>query len=253
MLFRTTHRGILSVKLLVLDCDGIIFNSNQLKTQAYRHTLSNIGCSTEEIAQFVHLHLSDVSVSRFVKFTSFFTDILHLPIEESKTKTEEALDGYSSACLQLYSELQPEQGALAFVDTWSRPAQTYVISGGAQTELNHVFEQHRIRHKFHQVLGSPTTKIEHLSRILEETKVSPDSVLFVGDGWTDYKTSKAIGCHFCFLKEMSDWTDNVKQMEGNEEMVTRCLAWKDVLARVVASSDTEGNGDGGELKEQETN
>ena len=245
--FRTTHRGILSVKLLVLDCDGIIFNSNQLKTQAYRHTLSNIGCSTEEIAQFVALHLSDVSVSRFVKFTSFFTDILHLPIEESKTKTDQALEGYSTACLRLYSELQPEQGALALVDT-CKPEQTYVISGGAQTELNHVFEQHRIRHKFHQILGSPTTKIEHLSRILAETKVLPDQVLFVGDGWTDYKTSKAIGCHFCFLKDMSDWKDNVKQMEGNEEMVTRCLEWKDVLARVVASSDTEG----GELKEQGT-
>ena len=86
--------------------------------------------------------------------------------------------------------------------------------------------------KFNQICGSPTTKIEHLSKILKDTKIDPNDVLFIGDGWTDFKTSKALGCHFCFLEAMSDWARNVEQMEGDEEIVTRCQTWEDVLSRV---------------------
>ena len=75
-------------------------------------------------------------------------------------------------------------------------------------------------------------KIEHLSKILKDTKIDPNDVLFIGDGWTDFKTSKALGCHFCFLEAMSDWARNVEQMEGDEEIVTRCQTWEDVLSRV---------------------
>jgi phosphoglycolate phosphatase-like HAD superfamily hydrolase len=230
--FRTSAKGTLPIRLCVLDCDGIIFNSNQLKTQAYRSTLSELGCTTEDISKFVSLHLSDVSVSRFVKFKKFFADILQ--DTEAETKTEQALEGYSRNCLKLYSELTPESGAMAFLENITIPTENkYVISGGAQTELNHVFEQHQILTKFNKVLGSPTTKIDHLSKILDETNILPEEVLFIGDGWTDFKTSKAVGCHFCFLKEMSDWDDNVKQMKGFEDMVTICDVWTDVINRLV--------------------
>jgi phosphoglycolate phosphatase-like HAD superfamily hydrolase len=230
--FQTTSQGILPIKLCVLDCDGIIFNSNQLKTAAYRSTLSDLNCSTEEISKFVDLHLSDVSVSRFVKFTAFFKDILNDP--DSETKTTAALEGYSTNCMKLYKELTPEKGAMKFVDqSPTSPTLTFVISGGAQTELNQVFQIHGIRDKFHKICGSPITKIEHLSEIIKETNIDPTQILFIGDGWTDFKTSKHIGCHFCFLKEMSDWKDNVQQMNGYEEMVTRCDTWDDILKRCV--------------------
>ena len=229
--FQTTSKGILNVKLCVLDCDGIIFNSNQLKTQAYANTLSALGYDEEQVAQFVQLHLHDVSVSRFHKFTHFFRDLLKDP--EYETKTNKALELYSDSCLKLYETLTPEPGALAFVaKSPTSPDKTYVISGGAQTELNDVFQHHNILDKFNQICGSPTTKIEHLSKILKDTKIDPNDVLFIGDGWTDFKTSKALGCHFCFLEAMSDWARNVEQMEGDEEIVTRCQTWEDVLSRV---------------------
>ena len=230
--FQTTSKGILPFKLLVLDCDGVIFNSNQLKTQAYRSTLSDLGCSTDEIDQFVYLHLSDVSVSRFVKFTQFFKDILKDPNSDSKIQA--ALTGYSDNCMRLYKEeLTPEVGAMTFVENSLMSERTYVISGGAQVELNEVFQHHDIAHNFNRICGSPTTKVEHLSGILKDTDIPAEEVLFIGDGWTDFKTSKALGCHFCFLSSMSDWKDHVEQMAGNEDMVTRCQTWDDISGRIV--------------------
>ena len=76
-MFLTSAKKRINVKLLVLDCDGIIFNSNNLKTNAYRETLRGMGVSKKGVDDFVELHLSDVSVSRFVKFSRFFKEMYH--------------------------------------------------------------------------------------------------------------------------------------------------------------------------------
>ena len=95
--FLTTAKKKLNVKLLILDCDGIIFNSNNLKTNAYREVLKKLNVSNEGIEAFVKLHLSDVSVSRFVKFSKFFKEIYTelSDNDESKEKQleEQALIG----------------------------------------------------------------------------------------------------------------------------------------------------------------
>ena len=33
------------------------------------------------------------------------------------------------------------------------------------------------------------------------------------------------------LEQMSDWKKNVEQMQGHEDMVTRCKHWDDILCR----------------------
>ena len=53
--------------------------------------------------------------------------------------------------------------------------------------------------------------------------------MFIGDGFTDFKTSRNFGVNFCFLEQMSDWKKNVEQMQGHEDMVTRYKHWDDML------------------------
>ena len=114
----------------------------------------------------------------------------------------------------------------------------YVCSGGAQTELAHVFSTHRITNSFAEILGSPTTKVEHMNNIMEKTQVAPEDILFIGDGWTDFKTSIAVGAHFCFLSQMSDWQNADSQIaEGlaaapSGTSITKCLTWKDLIDRI---------------------
>ena len=151
----------------------------------------------------------------------------------SREKVELALEGYSRHCRRLYSELLPEEGALSFLDR-CEAANTYVISGGAQDELTAVFDQHHIAHRFAEIRGSPTTKVDHLEEILAARGISPADVLFIGDGWTDFKTSKHFGTHFVFLKAMSDWQKHAEQMAGaHHDMVTECATWNDLIASRV--------------------
>ena len=216
----------------------MIFNSNRLKTNAYRATLAEIGVRPEHVDAFVELHLSDVSVSRFVKFRRFFADVLPEAARPALGNGEEggsaverlvarALDGYSRNCLKLYEELTPVPEALRFVQACQR--KPFVCSGGAQTELQHVFAHHNIRDHFDQILGSPTTKIEHMREIMTATQIAPEDILFIGDGWTDFKTSMAVGSHFCFLTQMSDWANADQQISEGlaaapQQSITKCTA-----------------------------
>jgi phosphoglycolate phosphatase-like HAD superfamily hydrolase len=244
-----TGRAPRAFRLCVLDCDGIIFNSNRLKTDAYRATLREIGVAPVHVEAFVDLHLSDVSVSRFVKFQKFFAEVL--PAAERPALHEDggsggnttvdrlvqrALDGYSRNCLTLYEGLVPVPESVRFAKACTR--KPFVCSGGAQTELAHVFAHHDIRDHFDEVLGSPTTKIEHMQRVMRETQVAPEDILFIGDGWTDFKTSMAVGAHFCFLTEMSDWANADQQIaEGlaasPQQSITQCSTWEGLLDRIV--------------------
>ena len=79
--------------------------------------------------------------------------------------------------------------------------------------------------------GSPKTKGDHLQYVFEKTGATKEDTLFIGDGYTDFKTSRDFGVNFCFLEQMSDWKKNVEQMQGHEDMVTRCKNWDDILCR----------------------
>ena len=72
-----------------------------------------------------------------------------------------------------------------------------------------------------------------MARILEETGATASEVLFVGDGWTDYKTALEFGTRFVFLQEMSDWGDAAEKMAGAPEDYTVVGTWQELLDRVV--------------------
>lgn len=75
----------------------------------------------------------------------------------------------------------------------------------------------------------------HLERILQQTGVKPEEVLFVGDGWTDYKTALSAGTRFVFLTEMSDWADAPEKMVEAPADFTVVDSWQEVLDRVVVA------------------
>ena len=125
------------VSLLVLDCDGIIYDSNRLKTIAYRTALQALEVDADGVEQFVVMHLADVSVSRWVKFRRFFAEVrpdLCADPADIDAKVDGALEAFSAACHQLYSELTPRKEALELAAMFG-PNRAYVISGGGQSFL----------------------------------------------------------------------------------------------------------------------
>ena len=219
------------LRLLMIDCDGVIFDSNRLKTAAYRRTLEKMSVPPDKVDDFEALHLADVSISRFVKFRRFFTEVYPVvPAADCDAAVQRALALFSSACEELYAQLTPRTEAIQLAQRFDV---AYVVSGGAETELQTVFKNSGIDIYFARVCGSPTKKPDHVARILSETGFVPRDCLFVGDGLTDFRTATTAGIEFAFLEEMSDWdySPGALKHTAGPAGVTVCPNWQDLLAR----------------------
>ena len=145
ILFRTGGEGsessIRKFRACVFDCDGVIFDSNNLKTKAYEDTLASMGIPEQYRAQFIEAHLADVSVSRYVKFSNFFSREDARAASSTPSKAVEefvatALEMYGRNCSTLYAGLQPQDGAIRMAHLAPK---AWVISGGSQDELRRIF------------------------------------------------------------------------------------------------------------------
>jgi phosphoglycolate phosphatase-like HAD superfamily hydrolase len=252
---------------LSVSCGSHVFNfvACVLVSLRYAGTLRSMGVTDEAcIARFVALHLADASISRWVKFSTFFEreaqhglDLRSLlcvhedgRARDNSTLVERcvlaAVHGYGQECLKLYASLLPNAHALQFAARVGA-ARICVVSGGAEEELHEVFATHHISRYFAQICGSPTTKPVHVQRLCEHyfgtAPSDPEAAramcgaqsLFVGDGWTDLKTAEAFGLPFVFLGEMSDWADadiKCREAQARGVDVTMCATWSDLLARL---------------------
>jgi len=232
--FTTDAGARMPVDLIFMDCDGIVFDSNSNKTNAYRRTVELLGEDPDGVDAMTALHLADVSVSRFEKFRQFFTEIS--PKQDVEKYVAKACAKYGDHCMELYKALEPVADAVELARAFGNVA---IVSGGAQVELLQVFEAHGIKSAFRSINGSGEElegggkKLVHVNRILAETGADPARCLFIGDGWTDFKTAQSAGTHFAFLKQMTDWGDHGEKMAGADPATVSVIeSWGDLCAAV---------------------
>ena len=59
---------------LIFDCDEVILNSNSIKSEAFRYSLT--GYPTDAVDELMDFHHQNGGISRYVKFEYFFSKIL---------------------------------------------------------------------------------------------------------------------------------------------------------------------------------
>jgi phosphoglycolate phosphatase-like HAD superfamily hydrolase len=213
--------------LVFMDCDGVIYDTNRLKCDAYRHALE--GYPAEAVEALVAHHRATGGVSRYLKLEHFFRD-LH-PVPDVPPRMERALARFTEYCERGYERMRPRPEALAFAEIVGGPERVHVVSGSDQAELRRVFDAADIRHRFAEIHGSPLGKRTHLLRICAERHVDPRQTLFVGDGWGDWEAATALEIPFVFLSEMSEWQDG-KATIGRAEpsaAVAEAAGWDELL------------------------
>lgn len=188
---------------LVFDSDGVILNSNAVKTEAFFRAALPWG---EAPAQaLVDYHVSRGGISRYVKFEYFLREIVHQPVTEDvmqqllQTFTDEAIRGL------VQSELAPGLKALREATPHAR---WMVVTGGDQAELREVYRQKNISGWFDAGLfGSPDSKDEILARELASGNLQMPAIFF-GDSRYDHQASTRAGLDFVFVSgwtEFEDW------------------------------------------------
>lgn len=198
---RTEGDLVKGYDVVVFDCDGVLLDSNNLKTVVFQKVLAHHGFEADEIARFRDYQVRNFGVSRYRLFDAVVEGRFG---EARDVSLERLLEDFGRLCRTGYLE-QPETAgmreALARAGADGRPL--YVVSGSDEAELRDVLHQRRLAASFSNIYGSPATKIENLDRVRAHRRAqgAPEGerMLFVGDAEADMLAATAAGADFVFM------------------------------------------------------
>jgi phosphoglycolate phosphatase-like HAD superfamily hydrolase len=190
---------------LVFDCDGVLLDSNRIKTDAFRQVALRYGADAADA--LVRFHVENGGVSRYRKFEHLLTAILGHPTNEAEVKV--LTDAYGEC---VYRELlQCDMTAKLHELREAMSGQAWmVVSGGDEQELRRVFAARGLDKLFDRgIYGSPATKEEIFKREIRSGNLQLPA-LFVGDNRYDHEAAHRAGLHFAFVcgwTEFQGWKD----------------------------------------------
>jgi phosphoglycolate phosphatase-like HAD superfamily hydrolase len=186
-------------KTIVFDCDGVVLNSNKVKTDAFYKTALPYG---EEAAQkLVAHHVLNGGVSRYKKFEWFIQEIL--PTQKGIEITK-LLEVYAKFVRHGLKTCDAAEG-LAELRAKTPQANWLIVSGGDQQELREVFSDRKLIELFDGgIFGSPENKDLILARELANNNIKLPA-LFLGDSRYDHVAASTAKLDFIFLSGWSEF------------------------------------------------
>ncbi|NOS97863.1 MAG: HAD hydrolase-like protein [Methylotenera sp.] len=192
---------ITKYKTIVFDCDGVVLDSNVVKTEAYFRTSKNLGATDAQAQALVDYHVKLGGISRYHKFDWYLREVLNQPVTE--VAIQALLDGFSQELEEGLMQCNLAKG-LFDLRTATPNANWMILSGGDQKEIRDLFVKRKIDHMFDGGLfGSPDNKDEVLAREKANGNIQFPAI-FLGDAKYDFEAATRAGLDFVFL---CDWTE----------------------------------------------
>lgn len=173
------------LKAIVFDFDGVILESVDIKTRAFRELFKDY---PEHLEKIVTLHLDNTGTSRFDKFKIICSDYLGRPADHGELKR--LGEAFSRFVYEEILRCPFVPGAYQFLGKHSKQYHMFVASATPEDELRDIVKQRELDVFFQGVYGSPRTKSEILGRIVVECQLRPAEVVFIGDAITDYRNAR---------------------------------------------------------------
>jgi phosphoglycolate phosphatase-like HAD superfamily hydrolase len=197
---------IADYQTLVFDCDGVVLNSNKVKTAGFYQAALPYGENAANA--LVEYHVRNGGISRYKKFEWFLANI----VSGVGPKLPELLEFYANVVREGLCNCEIADG-LTELRHETLNANWLIVSGGDQEELREIFSLRGLSDLFNGgIFGSPDTKDEILARELNKGNIK-EKAIFLGDSRYDHVASSAANLDFIFL---SYWTE----FEGWDEYTT---------------------------------
>jgi len=219
-----------NIKAVVLDLDGVILKSNQIKAEAFRVLFKDYPIYGDAI---VRLHYQRGGMARHEKLNTIVTTIL------GETSDSERLirlsDRYKEIVKEQMLNCELDDGAFDFIKNASSHYGLFIASGTPEEELKDLICNRGLNHLFSGVFGSPRGKGDILKDILTMNNLLPSNVVFIGDSIDDYIGAQQSGVEFIGVVNGPD-ENSLNKIAGNIKLLVSNLGelnsiWQDFLLK----------------------
>lgn len=194
-------------KTFVFDCDGVVLDSNVVKTQAYFRVAKSLGATDAQAQALVDYHVKLGGISRYHKFDWYLREVLHAPVTDDALQA--LLDGFAKELEIGLMECEVAKGLTTLRERTAK-ANWLILSGGDQEEIRALFAKRTAESDETLdslfdggLFGSPDNKDTVLAREIASGNIKLPA-LFIGDSKYDHEAAIRAGMDFVFL---SDWTE----------------------------------------------
>lgn len=175
---------------ILLDCDGVILNSNFIKEKNIKIVLSKY-LFGNDLNICIEYFNNNAGLTRETKLKLFISDEIIL---------NKILNEYNSLNLKSLINAPIVKGLKKLIQIAKyKSINVDVLSGGDQEELIKILTIKNILHFFNNVCGGPISKVEHLQNI----KLSNNSIFF-GDSAYDFKIAQKFNIDFGLIYGQTD-------------------------------------------------
>ncbi len=189
----TTHEMIsVSLEVLVFDCDGVLFDSRKANTRFYSHVMEQVGMPHVRPDQEEYIHMHPVKESlRYL-----------LGSRELFDAAWKYLETFNFSYFNQY--LHKEPGLQELLEL-ARLSKRIALATNRTVSTRELLAHFELEPFFDLVLCAsdvthPKPHPEIMERILDNFRVAPEKVLFIGDSSVDEELASATGVFFAAYK-----------------------------------------------------
>ncbi|MGD1004246.1 MAG: HAD-IA family hydrolase [Methanoregulaceae archaeon] len=200
--------------LLIFDFDGVILESVEVKTDAFRSLFS---FSPEHVDQIIKFHIDNGGMSRFEKFRYIYRNILHEELSQDRFETLSAR--FSEIVEEKVIQAPFVTGVPKLLEKFYPDYPMYIVSATPQEELIRIINARGIFRYFREILGSPETKTAQIQRIIKTNNLPSNKIIFIGDAINDWKAARDCGVKFIARLKQGE-PDRFSQLQDVEYTIT---------------------------------
>jgi HAD superfamily hydrolase (TIGR01549 family) len=176
-------KTIYNFKHLFFDFDGVLFNSNKIRTKGFKIIFKEFPKTM--VDKLVDYHEINGGSSRYHKIRYFFENILNKDISDELLQTY-ANEYREVMSKELFDEKLKISDSINFLKTKRKKfIKIYIVSGSDQNELRSLCEFLEIKDLFNGIYGSPIAKNDLVKNILKKNSLKLKDCCLIGDSLND--------------------------------------------------------------------
>ena len=180
-----------SLKVIALDLDGTLLDSNHIKHNAFNEIFSEWPEHKDHIMSW---HKTKNHMNRNEKFRYFVEEVLNE--KNNNNKIENLSFRFSQLTLSMIVKCRWIKGANKFLKKFKNLIPLYIVSATPQLELEKIIKLRRMSDYFMNIYGSPSKKETILKKIINIEKIQNNEILYIGDSLEDEITAKKLSIDY---------------------------------------------------------